>query len=86
MRITRSTLHKIAKDTVAQRVKTDHNVMAALLVGSTLFEDPFIGHTTDIDIVFVCFNDEVHPKTRIDKKAKMKKKDTHFLVIAYSFP
>ena len=57
MRITRSTLHKIAKDTVAQRVKTDHNVMAALLVGSTLFEDPFIGHTTDIDIVFVCFNE-----------------------------
>ncbi len=57
MRITRSTLHKIARDTVAQRVKTDHNVMAALLVGSTLFEDPFIGHTTDIDIVFVCFNE-----------------------------
>jgi predicted nucleotidyltransferase len=57
MRITRSTLHKIAKDTVAQRVKTDHNVMAALLVGSALFEDPFIGHTTDIDIVFVCFNE-----------------------------
>ena len=57
MRITRSTLHKIAKDTVAQRVKTDHNVMAALLVGSTLFEDPFIGQTTDIDIVFVCFNE-----------------------------
>lgn len=57
MRITRSTLHKIAKDTVAQRVKTDHNVMAALLVGSALFEDPFIGHTTDVDIVFICFNE-----------------------------
>ena len=57
MRITRSTLHKIAKDTVAQRVKTDHNVMAALLVGSALFEDPFVGHATDIDIVFVCFNE-----------------------------
>jgi predicted nucleotidyltransferase len=57
MRITRSTLHKIAKDTVAQRVKTDHNVMAALLVGSALFDDPFIGHTTDIDIVFICFNE-----------------------------
>ena len=57
MRITRSTLHKIAKDTVAQRVKTDRNVMAALLVGSTLTEDPFIGHATDIDIVFVCFNE-----------------------------
>ena len=57
MRITRSTLHKIAKDTVAQRVKTDHNVMAALLVGSVLFEDPFIGHTTDVDIVFICFNE-----------------------------
>jgi hypothetical protein len=25
-------------------------------VGSTLKEDPFIGHATDIDIVFVCFN------------------------------
>ncbi len=57
MRITRSTLQKIAKDTVAQRVKTDHNVMAALLVGSVLFDDPFIGHTTDVDIVFICFNE-----------------------------
>jgi predicted nucleotidyltransferase len=57
MRITRSTLHKIAKDTVAQRVKTDRNLMAALLVGSTLTEDPFIGHATDIDIVFICFNE-----------------------------
>jgi len=57
MRITRSTLQKIAKDTVAQRVKTDRNVMAALLVGSTLSEDPFLGHATDIDIVYVCFNE-----------------------------
>jgi predicted nucleotidyltransferase len=57
MRITRSTLHKIAKDTVAQRVKSDSSVMAALLVGSALSEDPFIGHTTDIDIVFVCINE-----------------------------
>jgi len=57
MRITRSTLQKIAKDTVAQRVKTDRNLMAALLVGSTLMEDPFLGHATDIDIVFVCFNE-----------------------------
>lgn len=57
MRITRSTLHKIAKDTVTQRVKTDRNVMAALLTGSTLAEDPFIGHATDIDIVFICFNE-----------------------------
>jgi predicted nucleotidyltransferase len=57
MRITLSTLHKIARDTVAQRVKSDHNVMAALLVGSLLTEDPFIGHATDIDIVFICFNE-----------------------------
>jgi hypothetical protein len=57
MRITRSTLHKIAKDTVAQRVKTDSSIMAALLVGSTLAEDPFIGNSTDIDIVFVCINE-----------------------------
>ncbi len=62
MRITRSTLHKIAKDTVAQRVKTDHNVMAALLVGSALAEDPFIGHTTDIDIVYVCLNEPETPR------------------------
>jgi hypothetical protein len=57
MRITRSTLHKIARDTVAQRVKTDNSIMAALLVGSTLAVDPFIGQTTDIDIVFVCINE-----------------------------
>jgi hypothetical protein len=56
MRITRDLLIKLAKDTVHQRVKTDRNLVAAILVGSTLTEIPFLGGTTDIDLVYVCLN------------------------------
>jgi hypothetical protein len=53
MRITRELLLKLAKDTVQQRVKTDRSLVAALLTGSTLKDDPFLGGTTDIDLVYV---------------------------------
>jgi hypothetical protein len=54
MRITRDTLLKLARDTVRQRVSSDHNLIAAYLVGSTLANDPFLGGATDVDIVFLC--------------------------------
>jgi hypothetical protein len=56
MRITRDLLIKLAKETVQQRIKTDRNLVAAILVGSTLSENPFLGGTTDIDLVYVCIN------------------------------
>src|SRR5512135_2881932 len=54
MRITRDTLLKLARDTVKQRVAADHNLIAAYLVGSALTDDPFLGGSADVDIIFLC--------------------------------
>jgi hypothetical protein len=53
MRITPEILRKIARDTVAQRTKSNRNILAVYLIGSLLKEDPLIGGTTDIDLVFI---------------------------------
>lgn len=56
MRITRETLTRIARETVQKRVYSDPELVAAYLTGSLLTENPFLGNTADIDLVFV------HPK------------------------
>jgi hypothetical protein len=53
MRITPEILHKIAQDTVANRVKTDHTLLAVYLQGSLLSETPLLGNTGDIDLFFI---------------------------------
>ena len=53
MRITREMLHKFARQTVKQRKRNEPDLHAAYLVGSLLDEDPLLGGTTDIDLVFV---------------------------------
>lgn len=53
MRITRETLIRVAKETAQKRALPDQNLVAAYLTGSLLTENPFLGNTTDIDIVLV---------------------------------
>lgn len=53
MRITRDLLIKLARDTVEKRFKPDLSVVAVFLVGSILREDPFLGGTTDIDLLVI---------------------------------
>ncbi|MBN2148635.1 MAG: hypothetical protein JW726_14710 [Anaerolineales bacterium] len=53
MRINPEILHKLALDTVAQRTKEDRSILAAYLHGSLLGENPLMGNTADIDLVFV---------------------------------
>jgi len=72
MRITRETLLKIAAETAAQRVRQNRGLISILATGSLLEEDPLLGGTTDIDLIFVHdsqppldrelvrLNDEVH--------------------------
>ena len=57
MRITRDALLKIAKDTAEKKFALDKNVTAVFLVGSMLSENPFIGGTTDVDLL-VIYNGE----------------------------
>ncbi|HEY9074954.1 MAG TPA: hypothetical protein VIO61_00320 [Anaerolineaceae bacterium] len=53
MRITRDILLKIARDTAAQRVRVNRRIICIYLVGSLLGDDPLLGGTTDIDLVFI---------------------------------
>src|SRR3990170_1007444 len=62
MRITPAVLHKIARDTVAQRSRSDRNLLSAYLHGSMLEEDPLLGGATDIDLVFIHNNGAVVPR------------------------
>jgi hypothetical protein len=72
MRINRDTLNKLARETVAQRIRGDRGLLAAYLTGSLLEAEFLLGGTADIDLVFVHsdvvttpreivrLNDEVH--------------------------
>lgn len=53
MRVTRESLIRVAKETVQQRVYNDKDIIAAYLTGSLLTEQPTLGGTADIDLVFV---------------------------------
>jgi hypothetical protein len=53
MRITPEILRKIARDTVAQRTRSDRDILAVYLQGSLLSDNPLIGGTTDIDLFFI---------------------------------
>ena len=62
MRITRETLLKAAKDWTAARLRQDRNVVCVYLTGSLLSEEPLLGGTTDIDLIFVHPNDPEKPR------------------------
>jgi hypothetical protein len=53
MRITRDALINIAKETAQKRSFSDPDLVAAYLTGSLRTENPFLGNSTDIDIVLV---------------------------------
>jgi hypothetical protein len=53
MRTTREILIRIAKETAQKRALSDPSLVAAYLTGSLCTDNPFLGNTTDIDIVFV---------------------------------
>ncbi len=53
MRITRETLIRIAKETALKRANADPELVAAYLTGSLRSENPFLGNSTDIDMVLV---------------------------------
>lgn len=53
MRITRDLLLRLAKENAEERAFNDKTIIAAYLSGSLLHEEPLLGNTTDIDLVFV---------------------------------
>ena len=66
MRITPSLLHKIARDTVDQRKRRDHSLLAVYLTGSLFAGEPLIGGTADIDLFFI-HDERVSPEREIQR-------------------
>jgi hypothetical protein len=53
MRITKESLLRVARENVSQRIHSRPDLVAAYLTGSLLKDEPLLGNTTDIDLVFV---------------------------------
>ncbi len=53
MRITRDLLLRLAKENTEERAYNTESIIAAYLTGSLLQEEPLLGGTTDIDLIFV---------------------------------
>jgi hypothetical protein len=64
MRITPELLHKIARDTVNQRTRNNRDIIAVYLMGSLLTQEPLLGGTADIDLVFI-HNEEMESQREI---------------------
>ncbi len=53
MRITLETLHKAARESAERYARRDRSLVCIYLTGSLLGEEPLLGGTTDIDLIFV---------------------------------
>ena len=62
MRITRETLIKLATDTAAQRVRLNRRVVCIYLTGSLVNDQPLLGGTGDIDLIFIHDSEPPFPR------------------------
>jgi hypothetical protein len=62
MRINRDTLTKIARETVANRTRSNPSIVTAYLCGSLLEEEYLLGGTADIDLVFIHLDQVTQPR------------------------
>ncbi len=76
MRITRQTLLKIARDTVARRKRSERDLLAAYLRGSLLGQDPILGGTADIDLVLIHNSDPP-----VDREIERLTDDVHLDIV-----
>jgi len=53
MRITRESLHTIARETAEKYARRNRALVCIYLTGSLLSDAPLLGGTTDIDLIFV---------------------------------
>lgn len=53
MRITRESLHTIARETAEKYARRNRDLVCIYLTGSLLSDAPLLGGTTDIDLIFV---------------------------------
>lgn len=62
MRITRESLHTIARETAEKYARRSRELVCIYLTGSLLTDSPLLGGTTDIDLVFVHASTPAYPR------------------------
>lgn len=85
MRLTRERLLNLTNSYLTKIVRKDPNIICIYLTGSMLNEDPFIGGTTDVDLVIVHNHPRDIPRqiVPITEEATL---DIHFFQQAYYTP
>jgi hypothetical protein len=62
MRVTRNLLLETARNHVKSQTLNNPDIACVFLIGSLLSDDPFIGDTTDIDLVFIHNTEPAAPR------------------------
>jgi len=86
MRITRDLLLSTARDTVKRYTFGSHDLVCAYITGSLVRDDPLIGGTTDIDLVYVHSIDTPASREIIPVTDDFHLDIAHFLETAFSQP
>ena len=86
MRITRDLLLNTAKDTVERELFSSNDIVCAYLTGSITREDPLIGGTTDIDLMYIHSLDVPHKREIIPITDEFHLDIAHFSQSFFSKP
>ena len=86
MRITRDSLIKAAKNTVSYRTLVDKHLVAIYLTGSILTDEPLLGGTTDIDLVFVHADEPAQAREVVRMTAEVHLDIAHYAQSVYHPP
>ena len=86
MRITRDLLLSTAKETVKRATFGNHDLVCAYLTGSLVLDDPLIGGSTDIDLIYVHNVDAPCSREIIPMADEFHLDITHYSQSVYSQP
>ncbi len=86
MRITRESLIRLARESVAFRLMKDRQILCVYLTGSILSRDPLIGGTTDIDLIMVHPDDPPFPREIVKVSDEVHLDIFHHPQSLYQFP
>jgi hypothetical protein len=86
MRITREILHKVARESVEKYARRDRGLACIYLTGSLLTENPLLGGTTDIDLVFIHTSEPPYPREIVRLNDEIHLDIAHFSQGAYHQP
>lgn len=86
MRITRETLHAIARESAEKYARRNRDLACIYLTGSLLSDSPLLGGTTDIDLVFVHTSAPAFPREVVRLSDEVHLDIAHFSQTVFHHP